>query len=212
VYLASHHGAPAILICHGIGETVEHWSAVQAYLSERGVGSLIFNYSGYGASSGRIGAENCDEDLVSAYRELRRRVGPDARVFVLGFSLGSGIAASGASSLSPAPAGLFLCEAYTSFRQAVSAMGFPRWIVHAFPDIWDTVATVKSLTLPVFIVHSDGDLLFPMEMAQRIASACRDQGELVIASGLTHNEPYLKPTDAYWGPIVQRVLHSEVSR
>ncbi len=206
VWVAAGDGAPVILLCHGIGETVGHWSAVQVYLNERGVGSMVFNYSGYGASSGWVGAENCDEDVVSAYGELRRRVGPNARVFVLGFSLGSGIAASGAGSLAPAPAGLFLCEAYTSFREAVRAIGFPAWVARRFPDIWNTVEAVKSLRLPVCAVHSDGDRLFPMEMARRIASACGERGELVVASGLTHNEPYLKPTDAYWGPIVERVL------
>lgn len=200
-----------ILICHGIGETVGHWSAVQALLSERGVGSLVFNYSGYGASSGRFSAENCNEDLVSAYAELRRRVGPDRRVFVLGFSLGSGIAASGVRALEPAAAGLFLCEAYPSFREAVRMMGFPRWIENAFPDIWNTVEAVALRNLPICVVHSDGDRLFPMEMARRIRSACGERGELLTVSGLTHNEPYLKPTDAYWGPIVDRVLRGDDS-
>jgi hypothetical protein len=206
VWVAGEDGAPAILLCHGIGETVGHWSAVQAFLHQRGVGSLLFNYSGYGKSSGRICAENCDEDLVSAYGELRRRVGIGGRVFVLGFSLGSGIAASGVGALDPPPAGLFLCEAFTSFRDAVSATGMPFWVAQAFPDIWNTVDAVRALRLPVWVVHSDGDRLFPVEMARRIASACIERGELVVVSGLTHNEPYLRPTDAYWGPIVERAL------
>jgi pimeloyl-ACP methyl ester carboxylesterase len=210
VWVGAGDGAPAILLCHGIGETVGHWSAVQAYLSERGVGSLVFNYSGYGASSGWVSAEHCDEDLVSAYAELRRRVGPDRRVFVLGFSLGSGIAGSGVGALAPAPAGLFLCEAFTSFREAVRVIGFPKWIADAFPAIWDTVEAVKLLEIPVCVVHSDGDRLFPMAMARRIADACA--GELVVVSGLTHNEPYLKPTDAYWGRIVERVLRGDRAR
>jgi alpha-beta hydrolase superfamily lysophospholipase len=208
VYVAANNAAPVILICHGIGETVGHWSAVQAHLSKRGVGSLVFNYSGYGASSGWISAENCDEDLASAYAELCRRVGKNPRVFVLGFSLGSGIAASGVRRLQPAPAGLFLCEAYTSFREAARVIGFPPWIARALPNIWNTVEAVKLLNLPVCVVHSDGDRLFPIAMARRIASACGERGELVVASGLAHNQPYLKPTDAYWGPIVDRVLRA----
>jgi len=126
VWVAGEDAAPVVLLCHGIGETVAHWSAVQAILRERGVGSMVFNYSGYGASSGRISAENCDADLVSAYAELHRRVGQDRPVFVLGFSLGSGIAASGAGGLSPAPAGLFLCEAFTTFREAGASRGISR--------------------------------------------------------------------------------------
>jgi alpha-beta hydrolase superfamily lysophospholipase len=203
VWVAGTKGAPVILICHGIGETGGHWNAVQAFLAQRGVGSMFFNYSGYGKSSGTIRAEHCDEDLVAAYAELRRRVGPEARVFVLGFSLGSGIAACGVGALAPQSAGLILCEAYTSFRDAVCATRLPRWLARGFPDVWKTVAVAPTLRLPVLVVHSDRDRLFPVEMARRIAQACGGGCELVVVHGLTHNEPYLKPTEAYWGPILQ---------
>jgi alpha-beta hydrolase superfamily lysophospholipase len=204
VWVAAGEGAPAILLCHGIGETVWHWSAVQGFLRERGVASMAFNYSGYGESSGSIRAEHCDEDFVAAYAELRRRVGPVARVSVLGFSLGSGIAANGVGRLTPAPAGLFLCEAFPSFREAVQALWVPGWVAQVFPDIWRTEDTVRSLQMPVCVVHSDGDRLFPVQMARRIASACG--GDLVVVAGLSHNEPYLKPTEAYWGPIVAKAI------
>jgi hypothetical protein len=45
-----------------------------------------------------------------------------------------------------------------------------------------------------------------MEMARRIASAAGEKGELIVVPGLSHNGPYLKPTDVYWGPIVKRIL------
>src|SRR5579859_5641549 len=38
----------ALLICHGIGETVDYWTGVQHLLASRGVASLVFDYSGYG--------------------------------------------------------------------------------------------------------------------------------------------------------------------
>jgi len=203
VWVAGAEGSPVILLCHGIGETDGHWNAVQALLAGRGIGSMFFNYSGYGKSSGQIRAEHCDEDLRSAYAELRRRVGPDACVFVLGFSLGSGIAASGIGALTPQPAGLILCEAYTTFREAVCATGVPRWLASGFPDVWNTITAIPSPALPVLVVHSDRDHLFPVEMARRVAQACGDRCELVVVPGLTHNEPYLRPTEAYWGPVLR---------
>jgi len=203
VWVAAAEDAPVVLLCHGIGETCGHWNAVQAWLAQHGVGSMFFNYSGYGKSSGQISAQHCDEDLRSAYAELRRRVGPEARVFVLGFSLGSGIAASGVAELAPMPAGLILCEAYTSFREAVHATGLPRWVAQGFPNVWNTVAVVPTLELSVLVVHSDRDRLFPVEMARRIAQACGDRCELAAVHGLTHNEPYLRPTEVYWGPVLR---------
>jgi uncharacterized protein len=201
---------PAVLLCHGIAETVEHWSAVQALFHDHGIGSLVFNYSGYGKSSGKVRAESCNEDLGSAYAELRRRVGPEAPVFVLGFSLGSGIAAQGAGSLRPPVAGLFLCEAFDSFREAACALGVPRWLKGIFPDIWVTVDTMATVQTPVWVVHSDGDRLFPLEMPKKITNACGPWGELIVVEGLAHNEPYLTAAETYWGPVMGHILKTPV--
>ena len=45
-----------VLVCHGICETVEHWVPVQRLLAAHGAASLVFDYSGYGRSPGRIEA------------------------------------------------------------------------------------------------------------------------------------------------------------
>ena len=205
VFVPGEDGEPVILICHGIGETVGHWSGVQALLREHGVGSMVFNYSGYGASSGKVRSEHCDEDLVFAYAELRRRVRESAQVFVLGFSLGSGIAGSGVAALEPQPDGLLLCEAFSSFKDAVCAAGFPGWLARELPNVWNTVEAMKVARLPVCVVHSDGDRLFPLEMPRKIVASCGEWGELIVIAGLSHNEAYLKPTEMYWGPVVDWV-------
>src|SRR3979490_1683539 len=62
VYVSAGDDPPAALICHGIGELVEYWGKVQGVLKGMGVSSLVFNYSGYGASSGKVSAANCEED------------------------------------------------------------------------------------------------------------------------------------------------------
>jgi hypothetical protein len=199
---------PAVLLCHGIGETVEHWSAVQALFHDHGIGSLVFNYSGYGKSSGRVRAEHCDGDLVAAYAELRRRVGLETPVFVLGFSLGTGIAAYGVGVLHPPVSGLFLCEAFDSFREAACAAGVPRWLARTVPDIWVTVATIGRLQMPLCLVHSDADGLFPLEMPRRIIQQCGPWAELVVVTGIAHNEPYLTAAERYWQPVMDRILKS----
>jgi uncharacterized protein len=203
VWVAGPPGAPVILLCHGIGETVQHWGAVQLYLHEHGVGSMICNYSGYGKSEGRITTEHCDEDFVSAYAELRRRVGLGTKVFVLGFSMGSGIAASGVSKLVPAPDGLFLCAVFSSLREGMQALWVPAWITRLLPNVWDTLEAVRTLHLPMCVVHSDADEMFPVEMARKIASVggC----DLVVVPGLRHIEPYLTPAEGFWGPVLERV-------
>jgi hypothetical protein len=59
----------SLLICHGIGETVEHWLGVQQLLAASGVASLVFDYSGFGRSSGFFNAKRCERDAVAALRD-----------------------------------------------------------------------------------------------------------------------------------------------
>lgn len=140
------------------------------------------------------------------YSELRRRAGPETPIFVLGYSLGSGIAAHGAAALRPTIAGLFLCEAFDSLRGAACANGVPRWLTRIVPDVWVTVRAVECLCVPVWVVHSDGDRLFSLEMALRIKQACGSRCQLIIVAGLAHNEPFLTAAESYWQPIMEKIL------
>jgi hypothetical protein len=201
VYVSAGDDTPAILICHGIGELVEYWGQVQRVLRGMGFSSLVFNYSGYGGSSGRITAARCEEDAIAAYSALVDR--GHQSIVLLGFSLGSGIGCAAASRIDVD--GLVLCEGFSTFREGAKAIGFPRWLTLAVPDVWDTAVRVCDLNVPVLVVHSDADDLFPVSMAKRVADACGTLGKLIVINGLSHNEPIFAPTTIYWQPIVEWV-------
>src|SRR5207253_23825 len=95
VYVSAGDETPAVLICHGIGELVEYWGKVQGLLQGMGVSSLVFNYSGYGTSTGHLSTTHCEEDTIAAYTELAGRGHPS--IVPLGFSVGRGGGAAVAS-------------------------------------------------------------------------------------------------------------------
>ncbi|WP_433972717.1 alpha/beta hydrolase [Tunturiibacter lichenicola] len=199
VYVRASDDAPVFLICHGLGEQVEYWSGVQKLLKAMGISSLVFNYSGYGASTGRVSAANCEEDAIAAYGELKGR--GHRSIFLLGFSLGSGVVSAVAPKLEVD--GVVICQGYSTLREAALAFGFRRWMTHAMPEVWHNVRRVSEGTAPVLVVHSDADLLFPVSMAKRVHEACGERGELIIASGFAHDGPVYLPTEVYWRPIVE---------
>jgi pimeloyl-ACP methyl ester carboxylesterase len=209
VYVSAGDETPAVLVCHGIGELVEYWGRVQGLLMEIGVSSLVFNYSGYGSSSGILTKAHCEEDTIAACRELAGR--GHRSIVLLGFSLGTGVGAAVASRV--AVDGLVLCEGFSTLREGAMAMGFPRWLTRIVPDAWDTASRVSALEIPVLVVHSDVDGLFPLSMAQRVAEACGSRGMLIVINGLSHNAPIFAPTEDYWRPIAEwaKQRSSEVS-
>ena len=201
VYVSAGVDTPAILICHGIGELVEYWGKVQGLLKAMGISSLVFNYSGYGASSGSLSTAHCEEDTMAAYGELVDR--GHQSIVLLGFSLGTGVSCAVAPRLDVD--GLILCEGFSSLREAGGAMGFPRWVTRIVPNVWDTVDRVSEVEVAVLVVHSDVDGLFPLSMAKRVAEVCGPRGRLIVINGLTHNVPIFAPTEDYWRPIADWV-------
>jgi hypothetical protein len=190
----------ALLICHGIAETVEQWFGVQQLLAARGVASLVFDYAGYGRSTGHPDWEQFEQDAIAscgALRELR----PELPVSVLGFSLGSGVAVAAIDRL-PAQR-LVLCQAFTSFRNAAVAGGFPRILAGLVPPIWQAQSALEKCQLPVLVVHGEKDRLFPVAMARQLAAWCRPRAGIVLVPGSAHNQPFRKPHLAYWGPIAE---------
>ena len=192
----------ALMICHGIGETVEHWRAAQGLLAEHGVASLVFNYSGYGRSSGRVDAAQWERDAVEAFGWLQRRMS-GMGVSVLGYSLGSGVAAAVMDRLEARR--LVLCASFPSLRRAARRSGAPAWMAGWLPDIWNNVEALRRGSVPVLVVHGADDRLFPVAGAQEMAEACGARCELVVVPGVTHNGPIFAPRMEFWGAVIERL-------
>jgi uncharacterized protein len=190
----------SVLLCHGIGETVEQWFGVQQLLAANGIASLVFDYSGYGKSTGSCDCHQLEHDAIAAFAAMQQ-LAPQLPAAVLGFSLGSGIAAATFSKLRADR--LILCEAFTSFRDAAAAAGIPRRLTSLAPPIWDAREPLANCGSPVLIVHGERDRLFPVRMAHDLAAFCSPCAEVVLVPDMGHNQPFRKPHISYWGPIAE---------
>lgn len=191
-----------LLICHGIGEVVQQWQPVQRILAKRGVASLVFDYAGYGRSSGFFSATQAEDDAISAFHWLRT-LAPTAPIWLLGFSLGSGVAGSVAHRLPIS--GLVLCAAFTSLREGAGSCGFPSVLGFMVPDLWRTAESLRGYSGPVLIVHGEKDELFPPQMAMDLKATAGDDAKLILVASLRHDEPHRRPAMAYWEQIAEYV-------
>jgi hypothetical protein len=190
----------AVLLCHGIGETVEQWFGVQQLLAAHGVASQVFDYSGYGKSTGRPHWEQFEFDAMAAFAALQD-LAPSLPIAVLGFSLGSGVATATIDRLGAHR--LILCEAFTSFRHAAVSVGIPRSLARLVPPIWNAQPPLSRCQRPILIVHGEKDRLFPIAMAHELAGWCEPRAEVVLVPNTTHNQPFREPQLSYWGPIIE---------
>lgn len=196
----------AVLICHGIGEVVSQWFAIQRILAENGIASLVFDYSVYGRSTGLVDWSQCEHDAVSAF-QLLRCLAPAVPLTLLGFSLGTGVAPAILNRV--AADRLILCAGYTSFRSAARAAWIPPFLSFLVPPIWSAQEALRDCALPILIVQGDHDRLFRMQMAHDLNACCGGRADLLVLPARSHNEPVYYPHPRYWSPIVQWLLEKE---
>jgi pimeloyl-ACP methyl ester carboxylesterase len=203
---ASGQARTAVLICHGIGEVVGQWFPIQRMLAENGIASLVFDYSGYGRSSGFVDWSQCEDDAVVAFQAMQEQA-PGVPVSLLGFSLGTGIAPAVLHRIRPDR--LVLCAGYSSFRKAARAAWIPGFLSFLVPAIWSAEEALRNCSIPILIVQGEHDGLFNMRMAQELVACSREQGELLVLPARSHNAPFYFPTTGYWGPIMNWLLEQQ---
>ena len=200
---SSSEARAAILICHGIGEIVPQWFPIQRILAEGGIASLVFDYSGYGRSTGRPDWSQFEDDAILAF-QLLKKLAPELPIAVLGFSLGSGVAPAILNRVDADR--LILCAGYSSFRKAARAAWVPGFLSRFVPAIWSAENALRNCTLPILVVQGDNDGLFRPPMGHDLFACCNGHAELLILPARSHNEPFYKPQMHYWGPIISWLL------
>jgi alpha-beta hydrolase superfamily lysophospholipase len=117
----SHDSHKAILIYHGTNETISEWLPALQRLSQNGVSSFIFDYSGFGYSTGRGTFRTLREDALAARVLFDEKAGPAVDKYLLGLSLGSGVLLEGHARLTLGTCGVILVAAFTSLGDVALA-------------------------------------------------------------------------------------------
>jgi pimeloyl-ACP methyl ester carboxylesterase len=175
-----------LLLCHGnagnVGDRVLH----AALLTAAGFDVLLFDYRGYGHSSGRPDEEGTYRDARAALACLLEQPGIDsARVFYLGESLGGAVAVN--LALERPPAGLVLLSTFTAVRE-LGHLHYPLLPASLIPDAYPTVRRIARLRAPVLILHGDRDDIVPLAQARAVFAAAPEPKLIHVFSGAGHND------------------------
>ena len=148
------------LFCHGNAGNVSGRLPTLQALHRLGLSTLIFDYRGYGRSTGRPTEDGLYRDAEAAWQHLTATRGIDPeRIVVFGRSLGSGPATWLAER--HAPAALVLEAAFTSIPD-VAAHHYPLLPARTFVRThFPNRTRLSGLRLPVLIIHSRDDEIIP---------------------------------------------------
>lgn len=184
-YLPTPDATYTLLFCHGNAGNISHWLEKAQFLKSLGFSVFLFDYRGYGKSNGATNEAGTYRDAEAVYQYLTdKRQLAASQIILYGESLGSGVVVELATRL-PA-AGLILEAAYTSI---VAAGQRTYWFLPVFLLVrnrYESLKKISAVRIPLLILHSREDQLFPYHFAERLYSAAQPPKTLVEMHG-RHN-------------------------
>jgi len=184
-----------LLYLHGNGGNIGHRLDTIAVFHGLGLNVLIFDYRGYGASSGKPSEEGTYQDALAAWRYLTREKGiQPAQIVLFGESLGGSIAAWLAAR--QRPAALLLYASFTSVPDIAQELYpvFPaRWLARYR---YETRSALGNVQCPVLIMHSPEDEIIPFSHGQALFAAAHEPKQFLELRG-GHNDALMVSREVF---------------
>jgi fermentation-respiration switch protein FrsA (DUF1100 family) len=184
-----------LLFCHGNAGNVSHRLENVYYLLETGFQVLLFDYRGYGQSSGQPSEQGLYRDAAAAWSHLLERPGTaGAPRLIFGRSLGGAVAVELATRVEAD--GLLIESTFTSIHTLARLM-FPL----PLPDLpvkYDSLSKIAQIGMPLLAIHGQEDELIPFADGRALFDAALDPKVWYPIPGAGHNDTYLVGGEGYF--------------
>ncbi len=194
-----------VLFFHGNAGNISHRINYLTMFKRLGYNTLLFDYRGYGRSSGTPSESGTYLDAQAAWRYLteNEKIAP-AQIVLFGESLGGAVAAWLAAREQPGL--LVLASTFTSVPDLAAEI-YPflpvRWISRFD---YNTLESLQSITCPVFIAHSPHDEIIPYRHGHRLFQTAPEPKQFLLLEG-THNTGFI-----FMQPAWKRTLGAFMDR
>ncbi|QBA23342.1 alpha/beta fold hydrolase [Chryseobacterium indologenes] len=173
-----------IFYLHGNGGSIKGWGEVAPLYRSMNYDTFILDYRGYGKSEDKINSKDqLFSDVENAYQELLKRY-PENRIIILGYSVGTGLAAKLASEHH---AKLLILQApYYSIEDEMSQKFsfLPRFLLKYN---FETSKYLKAVASPVVIFHGNKDEVINYKASLKLKNNFKKGDSLIILKDQYHN-------------------------
>jgi len=182
-----------IFYLHGNAGSLKGWGEIAKTYTDLHYDLFMLDYRGYGKSEGAISRqEQIFADVQAAYNEMLKLYSED-KIVVLGFSIGSGIAAKLASANQPK---LLILEAPYFSLTDMMKHNYPILPTFLLKYKFETNQYIKDCTMPVVIFHGTADQVIYYGSSIKLKELFKEQDTLITLpgqahNGMTKNEDYL---------------------
>lgn len=181
--------AGTVLFFHGNAGNISHRMDYLLMFHRLGYNTLIFDYRGYGQSSGSPSESGTYLDAQAAWRYLtEKKEIPSTRVVLFGESLGGAVAAWLAAREKPAL--LVLASVFTSIPD-MAAKIYPFLPVRLLSRFeYSTIDYLRTVACPVLVAHSPQDDIVPFTHGEALYQAAPEPKQFLRLQG-GHNNGFI---------------------
>ncbi|MDP8230867.1 MAG: alpha/beta hydrolase [Candidatus Gorgyraea atricola] len=187
-----------LLFSHGNGGNISHRVEKILFLNGLGLDVFIFDYRGYGKSSGRPSEKGFYKDMDAAYDCLvtKRKISPE-RIIPYGESLGGPVALELARKKEVRAV---ITESTFSSTMDMAKALYPIFPSFLMAERFDSLAKIKDVKVPKLIIHSKNDDIVPFSLSLKLFNSAPDPKTHLILIG-SHNSAYVDSKDVYLSGI-----------
>lgn len=194
-YVPTEHARGVLLYAHGNGGNISHRIDAIRLFRDMGLSVLIFDYRGYGKSTGKPSEEGTYRDAEAAWQYLVQQRGTaPRRIVMFGESLGGAVAAHLAAQ--HPPGALILASAFTSVPDMAAGL-YPylpvRWLSRYR---YDTRRYLQEVRAPVLLLHSPEDEIIPYRHGRALYEAAREPRQFLELRG-GHNDLFFANEEVF---------------
>ena len=193
-FIPNNNAKFTILFCHGNAGNISHRIEKVSILHNLGVNIFVFDYRGYGKSSGKPSESGLYKDAEAAYRYLveKRKISKDD-IILYGESIGSAVIIDLAKKVDVKA--LITEEAFTSIKD-MARMAYPFLPHFIFSSRFDCISKIKDVTCDKLIIHSIDDEIVPFYLGERLFNAARPPKKFLKIRG-AHNTAFLDSEEQF---------------
>ena len=190
-----------ILVSHGNAGNIGHRVGLASLLSTSGASTLLYDYQGFGESSGNATCKNLLTDGLAAYdyavQTLKYK---PANITIYGESVGCGVTTYIMENRKPGK--VILQSGFLSLLKTARDKLF---FMHVLPESiapepnFDNLTAVQKPHPPILFMHGDKDQILPFSYCETLYAkalppkqmfVCKDEGHNDV--GLKHTAPFVK--------------------
>jgi pimeloyl-ACP methyl ester carboxylesterase len=178
-----------VFFLHGNAGNLETWTTGIDFYKRENYDLFIFDYRGYGKSTGKIDSQQqLHDDVRTAWDYISPQFS-NKPIVIYGRSLGSALATQ--LAIDTQPEQLLLVSPFSSMKTLAQQLyPFAPSFLLRYPLETDKI--ISQVTADVFYIHGDNDTFIPIQHSKTLQTT--KPGELLVISGADHSDIHLYET------------------